>query len=263
MSPFSNVYPEEWEHFAIDFGVDEHQLFAVKFVGTGAGTLTIAGTTGDMTFLIDASADATIGTAGVVDLSADVTDYDSLMRLINANDGWEAWLIGALPDDDPEASGSGDLLAVTAANCDGENGFAVLNDLSQIGHGIHMSAGLTRNGPSSKIHGHDGQVRIEMTRVIALATFTAGAQTLTIHACNDADGTSTVINTLPTLATTVQAAYPAETVTAIEPLGATNGLRIVAKYTSSVSLTAVRLKIAGRTRIFGPGIRQSKLYSRT
>jgi hypothetical protein len=266
--------PEDWKRFSTLAITDLGILLRIRQKNTAAmggevvAQISVAATTGDITFEQGASVAAaatTTGnnpqvgaTPGVIDLSAvSPLTYQGLIAAINKTTDWEAWLVGALPDDSPEVSvGVGDLMTSTDVLCSTDAGGIVANDISQ---SLMEVAGLTFNGASIVPHNHDGNVLHELLEVKGTFTYT-GAATLKVFACNDVAGTSTEILNIVAAASTVEKAYPGDAGRG-EPIISAKARRIVVKAAAATTLTASSLYINGRSYAFGPGPRKSKLES--
>lgn len=257
---------EEREHFAVDFGDNESVLFRIHYIGDEASGIVDIASTGDITFKHgDLSSEAAdddtkieSGGSGVLDLSADVTDYHSLIRHINSFDNWEAWPVGALPDDDPHTTTTGHFTEVTGGSASGANGYAVKTDDSD---SLYIVAGMTFNGPAANVHATDAQALHALQRVIALSTYATGSSALKAYACDDLAGSSEEIASWKTGATTVEVAYPAETYPAGPPIAWTKGKRLAVKLVNSAALGTVRLLAQGFSYKFGPSVRDSKQWA--
>lgn len=262
----------DWVPYSKDFGDDVSELFVIYYIGTAASAIVDIASTGDITFkhgvLSSEAADDDIkldaDENGIIDLDTDVTDYASLKRKIDSSDNWRCKLTGALPDDDPHTTTTGHFTEVTGGtvviNPTGRKtaGYTVMTDDTD---SKYIVAALTLNDHPDIIHNHDGNVHHELNRVIALSTYASGSSTLKVYACDDRRGTSRLILTLPTGATTVQVAYPLETYNIDQPLVTLQGERLVVKLLNSAAMSVVRLKIEGRSLPYGTGPRASKMRS--
>jgi len=269
-----HIRPEDWKYTSVDFGDDKSVLFRIKYIGSEVSAIVSIDSAGDMTFEHGASGSEAAdddtaldaGGLGVIDISADVGNYHSLMNRINNSDNWRAWLVGALPDDEPHTTTTGHFTECTGADggtgdCDVDGGYAVTTDDSD---SKYIVAGMTFQAEPGTAHNTDHQVLHELYRVVAVGAYT-GAGTLKAYACDDDDGTSEQIASWPLGATTVEVAYPAETyTTGLIPIATCKGKRLAVKMAAATTLgTLVRLKIEGRSYAFGPAVEKDRQYVAT
>lgn len=267
MYGLSHHHPDlDRKFFSVDFGNDKSILFRIRYIGSAASGIVDIASTGDITFkhgvlsseAVDDDTKLDAGGVGIIDISDDITDYHSLVARINSSDNWEAWAVGYLPGDDPHTTTTGHFTEVTGGNCSTDTGYGVMTDDSD---SKYIVAGLTYQGPSTKIHGTDHQVEHVVGRVIALSTYGSGASTLKIYECDDdGSGSSNEILNLSTGATTVEVAYPAETSAISTPLAWTRGKRIVVKLVNEDAMSVVRLKLEAYSVTAGPSVRKSKMH---
>lgn len=251
---------------AVDTGVSA----IISYHGPEAsGIIDVAGSTSDLTFshgdlsseVVDTDPKLDAGLVGLIDLSADVTDWHSLQTKVNSSDNWHMVLKGARPDLDPEASGTGYIITVTGGNANvtsGSDGYSLLNDNSgSLAYGI----GMTFDSPNQKIKVSDHGVLHVITRVDVTTTFAGGAQTLVAYEADDDDGTIRSIRTWKTGTTTNQAVYPLEeNAPTFEAF--TRGKRMLFEVrNTTTNQTAPIIKLQGWSYKYGPGLRKSKLYS--
>lgn len=264
---YSCVQPEEWIPFSIDFGNDKSVMLRIKYIGSAASGIISIDSAGDITFehgvlaseAVDDDTNLDDGGVGIIDVSADITDYHSLVRRINSSDNWVAWLVGALPDADPHTTTVGHWTEVSGGSAIVANGYAVMTDDSD---SKYIAAALTLQGPPNKTHNTDHGVYHELHRVTALSTYGSGSSTLQVFACDDDSGVSAAILTLDAGATTVEKVYPAATVVLSDiPLTNVKGKRLVVRLINTASMSVVRLKIEGRSRVFAPAVRAAKVWS--
>ena len=93
-----HIRPEDWKYTSVDFGDDLSVLFRIKYIGSEVSAIVSIDSAGDMTFEHGASgaeaADSDLaldaGGLGVIDMSADVGTYHSLMNRINSSANWRA-----------------------------------------------------------------------------------------------------------------------------------------------------------------------------
>lgn len=235
-----------------------------------SGLIQIAGSSSDLTFehgdlgaeVVDTDVKLDASAVGVIDLSVDVTDWNSLANKINSSDNWHFAIRGARPDLDPEASGTGYIITQTDGDCNvtsTSDGFDFLNDNSgSLGYGI----GVTFDGPRQKIHGSDHGVLHVITRVDVTTTFAGGVQTLTAYECDDDKGGGvTSVRTWATGSTTNQAVYPLEeNAPTFEVF--TRGKRLLFEVrNTTTNQTSPIIKVQGWSYAYGPGLRKHKLYS--
>lgn len=255
--------------FSVDYGDDESVLFTIYYIGSEASAIVDIASTGDITFKHgDASSEAAdtdtkldAGGLGVIDVSADITDYASLVRRINSSDNWRAVLKGALPDDDPHTTTTGHFTEVTGGTVygSGVDGYDVKTDDSD---SLYINAGMTFQGKPTKLHGSDHNVIHVLQRVIAKSTYASGTSTLKAYACDDDAGTKTLIKTWTAGATTVEVAYPAATyVMELHWEAFTAGKRLAVQLLNSAAMGTVRLAIEGFSYAMGPAKSPFKWYS--
>ncbi len=264
------ILPQDWIRKTYQrIVVDTCVVFRIKYNGNLTGSVaahvSVANTTGDLTFEQGASTAAAAvgtgsnpGTTGVIDIS-DYSTIAGVVREINLSADWEAWMEDFIPDGDIEVT-AGNAIYITGAttdnDCTGTNGFAILADTSLETAEI-FPVGMTLNGPSVKIHNHDAQVLHEILSINAIATFAGATAGLKIFECDDKAGTSTLIATLG-LVTATQT----EHANSGEPIIQTKGKRIVVQATdASGAITSPNITISGRSYIMGAGLNDNKLYS--
>lgn len=265
-----SIMPQDWIRKAWLITDDLTRLFGVKYVGSevvGIVTTTSVASAG-MKFEQGATVGAALGTTGnnpgtngVVDTSTSGTKtYHALMRKINAESDWEAWLEAALPDDAPYSAATNNMAVVADQQAQGDDGYIILADNSV---SDHISAALTFNGPSSGPHNHDANVLHELLQV--KANYGTGGSTITLKAykCDDVSGTSSELRswTAPSVAGT-EVAYPTDAGIG-EPQTSTDTRRLVVKMFAATIADGSdnSLEILGRSYAHGPGIRKSKLWS--
>lgn len=263
---YNDPCPQQWIYFSVDFGDNESEMLRIFYIGSeDSAQLTIA-STGDMTFLhgdsgseaADTDTKLDAGGAGVIDISVDVTDYHSLDRHINLTDNWRCALKGSLPDADPHTTTTGHWTELTAEAVPAA-GLAVTTDDTD---SLYIGAGMTERDVPTKVHNTDHGVEHQVHRVTALSTYASGTSTLKIFECDDDSGVSNEIHSLDAGATTVEVAYPAATVVLSEiPLTLTRGKRLVVRLINSVAMSAVRLKLEGRSIKFQPAVRPEQTWS--
>ena len=266
MATYLNIRPEDWvRRITTNDGVDTPVGLGVKYIGSAAsGIITLAATTGDMTFehgvLSSEAVDATIGTAGVLDLTT-YTTIQSLLRNINASPNWEAWAID-LPGDYLTNISAGNGIFTAAgvvaapAKVDGGLTASFVVDTS-LKTAEDFACGLTFNGQSSEPHGSDAQVLHEILKIVALATFGGATDGVYIYECDDVAGTKTEVAHLPLVTATITTFGTGD-----EPIYSSKGKRLVVMAVdASGAITVPRIDIYSRSYAFGPAIRKSKLYS--
>lgn len=264
------MYSEDydWTYKSIEFADDESVLFRIKYIGDEDSGIIVVASTGAITFKHgDASSEAAdtdtkldADGLGIIDVSADITDYHSLIRKINSSDNWRAWPVGALPDDDPHTTTTGHFTEINGSNddCTADGGCPVLTDDSD---SKYIVAGITNNDEPGVIHRSDANMEHEIHRVIAKSTYASGTSTLKIYECDDVAGTSRELKELTAGATTAEVAYPAETTPATEVHASTKGKRLAVKLLNSAAMGTVRLHVDGRSRQYGPAASKDSMWS--
>ncbi len=273
MPGYLGIKPEDWVRKSLSFIGDTsihlriRQKKSAADGGEVAAHIIVNGTNGDITFEQGATTGAAntvtgdnpqVGaTAGVINLS-DLVDntYHALKIAINATEDWEAWLEGALPDDAVDASGTGNFIVQSDLDCTTAAGAAVLGDISQA---KFTCAGMTFQGPKTKVHKHDGQVLHELLQTKGKATY-SGAGTYKAFSCDDVAGTSTEILDIGAGATGVESAYPTDSGINV-PVASVKDGRLVVKLSAVTTFTVADLFILGQSYAFGPGIRAANLES--
>ncbi len=266
--------PEDWVRSSLNYSADQsvhlriRQKKTLAKGGEAAAHIIVSGSTGDITFeqgANTAAADTTTGdnpqvgaTPGIINLSDLVSStYHALQLAINATDDWECWLEGALPDDNPEASGGvGNFIVQSDLDCTTDAGAAVVGDDSKA---LFSGAQLSFWDSDVNPHRHDGQVLHELLQAKATFTFTGAAQ-FRVFSCDDIAGTSTEILNIGAGASTVEALLPTDAGIG-EPIASTKSARLVVKFEAATTLTVSSLYINGRSYAFGPGIRAANLES--
>jgi len=257
------------EPFSVDYADDVSVLFTIYYIGAQASAIVDIASTGDITFkhgaaaaeAADTDTKLDAGGLGIIDVSADITDYASIVRRINSSDNWRAVLKGALPDDDPHTTTTGHFTEVTGGTVysSSVDGYDVKTDDSD---SLYIVAGMTYQGKPTKLHGTDHNVIHVLQRVIAKSTYASGTSLLKAYACDDDSGVSTLIKTWTAGATTVEVLYPAATVSVDGHWEAfTKGKRLVVKLLNSAAMSSVRLKIEGFSFARGPGKAPFKWWS--
>jgi len=241
---------EERKMFSVDFADDKSVLMRIMYIGDEASGIIDIASTGDITFkhgdasseVADTDTKLDAGGLGVIDVSADITDYHSLQMKINSSDNWRCVLVGALPDADPHTTTTGHFTEVTGGDCTIDGGYEVLTDDSD---SKYIVAGMTWAFDHQDLHFTDHGVVHVLTRVIAKSTYGSGTSSLLVYACNDDDGTKRLLKTFTAGATTAQVAYPAETTPATEPHAVAKGERLAVILQNSAAMGTVRLKAEG------------------
>ncbi len=263
------------EDSIVQFGYEAVDLsipMRIKYIGSQvAAHISVAATTGDLTFeqgATTAAANTTTGTnpiigatAGVIDISnAAVTTFHALANVINLYSDWEAWLVDALPDEATEITAANAMFLSTLTDQDatGENGFALHADTS-LKTAEDFCVGVTLNGPSSKIHNHDRGVIHRIYEIRAHVTFAGATDGIYVYACDDKAGTKEQIGKLPLVSNTATV-FPASGAQNI-PIYQTENRRIVLKAAdASGALTSVTmLRALAQSIKIRPSIRESKL----
>lgn len=241
----------EWKYRNVENGADLSVLGRIFYIGAEASaTLTIA-QTGDCTFkhgvLSSEAADTDTKLdpdgSGVINVNADCTTMQGFGSIVNGSDNWRWVPEGAIPDDASYKDGTDGVFTETTDTAVPSTGLAITTDDSD---SLYAVAGLTWPDSPTEIQQGNKGVHWEAVRVIALSTYGSGTSTLQLIACDDVAGTSEVVKTFTTGATTVEVAYPAETSPAVEIHYATLGKRLVAKLTNSAAMSVVRIVIHGR-----------------
>lgn len=255
-------------------GVDTSIMLRIKYIGSQAAAhVTLAATTGDMTFEQGATTAAAAvttgtnpGTSGVIDISntttADVSTLHKLVGQINLAKDWHAWLVDVPGDFATEISAGNCAFITTLADqdCTGENGFAMLLDTSLGTAEVHY-VGVTMQGPPDNPHPTDHNVLHQIFQVKATATYGAGNETITIYACDDDDGTKTAIyGPVAGAATTVEKVIP--TAYCEVPLAQVTGKRIsVLMANDTGEHTVTTLSALRRSAVVGPAIDPRRSWS--
>ena len=265
------IQPQDWVRSSPVAQDDETKLFGVKCIGTyAAGIVTVSMVSGAATAMVFEQGTSTAaaatgtganpGTAGVIDVG--LRDYHGLVRAINAANDWEAWLESALPDDGMTSGGSTHFVAAADQDCKVAGGYKVLADNSV---SDYMAVGFSFNGPSSEPHGHDAQVLHELLQVKATLSSVAGmAASLKVYECDDVAGSSSEILEVTAPGTKeVERSYPTDAGIG-EPIQATKTKRLVVKLaaTTLTDGSSQKLSAIGRSYIYGPGLRKSKLWQK-
>lgn len=242
----------EWKYRNLDFGSDVSVLFDLYYIGSLASGIVDIAASGNMTFkhgvlsseAADTDTELDPDGSGIIDVNSDCTTMQGLMSIINGSDNWRAIPVGLIPDDASYVDASiGDFTQVTGGNCSAAGGYQVKTDDSD---SLYVVAGLSWPDSPTEIQRGNQGVHWEAVRVIALSTYASGTSTLQLIACDDVAGTSEVVKTFTTGATTVEVAYPAETSPAVEVHHGAVGKRLVAKLTNSAAMSVVRIAIHGR-----------------
>lgn len=265
------IQPQDWVRTSPVVQDDETKLIGIKCIGTyTAGIVTVSVTTlasalkfeqGTSTAAAATGTGANPGSAGV--LGAAGRDYHAMVRAINAANDWEAWLESALPDDAMHTGGSTHFIVAADQNAKVAGGYYVLSNNS-FSH--YMSVNLSLNGPSAEPHGHDAQVLHELLQVKATLASVAGmAGTVKVYECDDVAGSSTeILEISPAPGTlNVERAYPTDSGIG-EPIAAVKTKRLVVKMAATTLTDGSSQKVAavGRSYIYGPGLRKSRLWQK-
>ena len=260
--------------YSVDYGDNASVLFRIKYKGAQASGIVDIDSAGDITFshgasgaeAVDSDTNLDAGGLGIIDLSADVTDYKSLVDRINTSTNWEAWLVGALPDADPHTTTTGHFTECTGADggtgdCDVLYGYPVTTDDSD---SKYINAGLTWMLDPTQQHFTDHQIFHGIKRIVALSTFASGTSAINVYACDDVAGTKELLATYKAGATTVEVDYPDQGYPIPDNafLAQANGKRIVVQLLNSVAMGTVRLRIEGEMWPIGPAVREAALWSR-
>ena len=270
MSLLYNIQPQDWIRKTYSrIAVDTAKVMTIRYRGTTTGSaaahISVAATTGDLTFEQGATtAAAAVGTginpgaSGVIDISS----YSTIAQVVNEiNDtqgDWEAWMSDYLPDGDIEVSAA-NAIYLTAQGADNDatgTGLVLYGDTSLETAEI-FPVGVTLNGPMSTIHSNDRNVLHEVLEINANANMSA-AGTIKVYECDDRAGTSTQIDTLA-----LADATATEFALSGEPLYASKGKRLVFEINDAGAFTTMDLlQIAARSFKFGPSMDPLKSYSR-
>lgn len=260
------IRPEEWVRKTYSRqAVDTPVVMRIKYIGSQAAAhVTLAATTGDMTFEQGATTAAAAvttgtnpGTSGVIDIS-DYSYVSEVVAEINRAADWEAWMVDYRPDNDIEISAGNAIYLSTLADqdCTGENGFAVLCDTSLETAGI-FPVGVTLNGPSSSIHNSDRGVLHEILKINASITYGGATGGINVYECDDVAGSSTLITNLP-----LTSATATEWVNSGVPLHQTKGRRFVFEAVdASGAITAPSIVIGARSYKFAPMVNPRKTFN--
>lgn len=269
---YQNIRPEDWKYAQYGYeAVDLPVLLRIRYTGTQvAAHVTLAATTGDMTFEQGATTgDAATttgsnpiapvgGTVGVIDASdSEVDTLAKLLGVINHADDWEAWAVDLPGDESVEISAGNAIYLTTLADqdCTGANGFAVLVD-TELKTAEDFAVGISFNGPSTGIHNHDANVLHQILKINANITMAGTPDGVYIYECNDITGTKTQVwhRALATATAT-------EFATSGQPIISTTGRRLVVMAKTSGAITVPSLLVSARSYAFGPAIRHSKTWA--
>lgn len=268
---YCNCDPADWiRSVEIRDGVDLSQALRIRYIGSElAAHVSSAATTTDLTFeqgadtaAADVATGDNPGSSGVIDLTTYNTLY-KVVREINAAADWEAWLVDVPGDYDPNLSAGNGLFVVAAdVDCTGANGGGIFLDTS-LKTAEDYYVGITQQGSSANVHPTDHGMLHEVLQIKATATYAAGAESLTVYACDDDLGTKEQIATYTCGATTVLATHPSSG-NLSEPLFNVKGKRIsILMANDTGAHTAPKLEITRRSMIIHPSIRTSKKYAYT
>lgn len=264
--------PQDWRRTTYRReGVDTPILLGIRYIGSEAsGLVTVAATTGDLTFahgdLSSEAVDTTvIASTGIIDL----TTYDTLKKVldcINKSSNWEAWPIDFPGDFSMNISaGNGVFTAagVAAAQAKSDAGLTAsfVVDTSLATAETHY-CGVTWNASSITPHNCDANVLHEVTKFRALATFAGATDGVYVYECDDIAGTKTEVGHYPLVTATDTTFGTGDSV-----LLSTRGKRLVFMIKdASGALTAVGtsspcLEIFTQSLAFGPAVRKNKMWS--
>lgn len=230
-----------------------------------AAHVTIAATTGDMTFEQGAStAAAAVGTgdnpgsSGVIDLT-NFTSLIAVVNEINSTDDWEAWL-GDLPGDYLTNISAGNGIFTVGGladqDCTGESGFEVVVDTS-LKTAEDFGLGITLNRSSLNIRHADVQVEWQILKIVANVTFGGATDGIYVYECDDRLGTKVQKDKLA-LASATGTTFGDGSYVLYQTKGKT--LRLLAKDASG-AITSPSLTAVARWRPLGPVINRRKMYS--
>ena len=270
---YNQIQPQDWVRTSKTFIDNTAELLRIRNKGSQvAAHVSTASTpaTNALLFEQGATTGAAAGTTGtnpgtngsVAPGTAAANTFHALMRQINAEGAtdWEAWLVGALPDDTIFATVTNVWTVTADIDCTGSNGGAILVDSSV---SEYLVAGLTFNGPDTDPHNSDSQVLHELLQVKAtIGSTTAGTLTLRTFNCDDIAGTSSAILTIDGVVADTERLFPTDAGIG-EPIASVNTGRLVVKLAAVtwVDDSADSLFILGRSYIFGPAVRVSKMLS--
>lgn len=270
MSLCYNIQPQDWirKSYARS-AVDTAKVVQIRYAGkttkSAAAHVSVAATTGDLTFEQGATTAAAAvttgvnpGTSGVIDISA-LSTIKQLYDEINDTQGdWEAWPIDYLPDGDIEVTAA-NAIYLTAQGADNDctgAGLILYGDTSLETAEI-FPVGVTLNGPSTQPHNNDRNVLHEIIEINANADMSA-AGTIKVYECDDRAGTSVLIDTL-----TLADATATEFALAGEPLYQSKGKRLVVEINDAGAFTSMtQLQVAARSYKMGPSMDPLKSWSR-
>ena len=260
------IQPQDWIRAQRNVANDGSIYGYIKYIGDEeSGLVDCANTTGDLTFnhgdAGSEAADSGIGTAGVIDLSALRTGNAQVRDLnvaINVSDNWQFIPKDFRPEDEIEyGDGTASIAEIntTDNDCTVELGFPLTEDTSTLTNEI-LCAGVTLNGPLTKVHAHDRQVLHEILEIQALIDWGTTSDEFYIYSCNDWDHESEKIGEL-TLADNTATVFDNNG----EPMYAAKGRRLVvrAKGTGAISAGAY-IRVSYRSYRFGRGPNHSKLW---
>jgi hypothetical protein len=267
-----NIAPQDWKRCIYRReGVDTPILLGVRYIGSAAsGLVTVAATTGDLTFshgvLASEAVDTTVVvTTGIIDLTA-YTTLKAVLDCINKSPNWEAWPIDVPGDfamNISAGNGAFTVAGVAAAQAKSDAGLTAsfVMDTSLATAEVFY-CGVTWQGSSINPHNGDAQVLHEVTKMRALATFAGATDGVYIYECDDVAGTKTQIGHFA-LVTATDTTFG----TGDDVLFSTKGKRLVAMIKdASGALTAVGttspcIELFTRSYAFGPAVRANKMYS--
>lgn len=267
--------PSEWTYQHVVRPIDTSVVLRIRYNGKATGSaaahVSVATTTGDLTFEQGASTAAAAvgtgdnpGTAGVIDISALSTIKD-LYDEINLSGDWEA-IPGDLPlDHDIEVSAGNAIYFgnLTDQDCTGDSGYALLVDTS-LETAEEAHAGVTFAKGSHKVHPTDHGVLHEILQVIATATYAGGSETITVYACDDDAGTKEVIyGPVAAAATTATKTIPSGG-NVDAPICTAKGKRIVVEMANDTGAhTATNIEVLARSKVIHPHIRTDNMHAYT
>lgn len=256
----------DWVNQSFNYGDDESVMLIIEYTGSTASGIVDIDSAGDITFkhgvlsseAVDTDIKIDSGGSGILDLSADVDDYNSLERHINTFDNWKCWLKGALPDDDPHTTTTGHFTEVTGGNANNAaGGYSVKTDDSDSNY---IGAGLTNRNLTTRLHDTDHQVIHQLQRLRVTGTWAGTDETIKVYECDDDSGVSVEVLAFTPGADTVEVSYPAATAVLSEiPLWEARGKRIVVKVAAPTGLSLMSLQIEGRSAVVGPHARRTKM----
>jgi hypothetical protein len=264
----NNVSPEDWVRKTYQRqAVDTSEVLRIRNKSSyAAAHVSIAATTGDMTFeqgattgAANVSTGTNPGSSGVIDISALSTVYDLVHQInVEGDPDWEAWMVDYRPDNDIEVTADNAIFTtnLTDQDCKGANGFGVV-DKTSLETAEIFPVGVTLNGPCTKPHYSDSMVLHEVLEIVANVTFGGASAGIQVYECDDPAGSSVLLDTLALVSAT-----PTTYSNSGEPMHQAKGKRLVFQAVdASGAITVPSIRISARSYKFGPNVHRTKLWS--